>query len=725
MWHEYPYTDAHELNLDWFLARFKEYYEHITEQDQKITTMEETVEQFTTFVTNYFDNLDVQQEINNKLDAMAASGELQAMLQPYFDGFVAAVNDQINTQNQRITALDARMDTFTHLTDGSTTGDAELADIRVGFNSITYPTAGDAVRACDTLINDKLTEVSNAATVVDYDSYFLRNVNWTSGYMNKAGNVSPSSSYHYSDPISVSEGDVIKIIGQDWRYLTAFNNGVAVSASGTEVARTYTVPKDIDSVVISCGPGITCVAHKVYQLSNNLANTVNNLGSFTSDIADATTRIIDVSESIGEGLAYYSGYMSRDGEIQTSPTYHYTELISCKEGDIFTSPNIMRYVTACYDEIPVYTAAAEVVYTYTVPSGVNGVYITTEISNTSIVYHHKKIINAINLPSDNTLVKEITASTFNDGETLVACSNFDNKKGDVISFYGQIDAADFGSVWVGHGKNVDSGSYIIVDDTNVTIIRGNNTVYYTAAHNLTIDKFLSIVIKHTDTARASVLLTTVSGSKSIDASAIAWTGSRGDVFATSVNSSFSNVKLSSTFEDLNRPAYLFGDSYVGLGDNARYATQLINMNYKNILIDGWSGRGSAAGLVSFKNVIAQGIPKYAIWNLGMNDPDSGEINATYKSCVDDFIATCEAVGIIPILSTIPNVPARDHTYKNTYVKSLGYRYIDFAAAVGAESAGSSWYTGMLSSDNVHPTELGAKALAVKFISDFPEIANNI
>ena len=41
--YEYPYTDAHELNLDWFLARFKEYYEHITEQDQKITTMEETV----------------------------------------------------------------------------------------------------------------------------------------------------------------------------------------------------------------------------------------------------------------------------------------------------------------------------------------------------------------------------------------------------------------------------------------------------------------------------------------------------------------------------------------------------------------------------------------------------------------------------------------------------------------------------------------------------------
>ena len=149
MWHEYPYTDAHELNLDWFLARFKEYYEHITEQDQKITTLEETVEQFTTFVTNYFDNLDVQQEINNKLDAMAASGELQAILQPYFDGFVEAVNDQMVTQNNRIETLSQRMDTFASLTEGSTTGDAELMDIRVGADGVTYSTAGNAVRACD------------------------------------------------------------------------------------------------------------------------------------------------------------------------------------------------------------------------------------------------------------------------------------------------------------------------------------------------------------------------------------------------------------------------------------------------------------------------------------------------------------------------------------------------------------------------------------------------
>ena len=55
-----------------------------------------------------------------------------------------AMND--TTLAKRLVELIARMDQFTSLEEGSTAGDAELADIRIGYDGQEYSTAGDAVR---------------------------------------------------------------------------------------------------------------------------------------------------------------------------------------------------------------------------------------------------------------------------------------------------------------------------------------------------------------------------------------------------------------------------------------------------------------------------------------------------------------------------------------------------------------------------------------------------
>lgn len=44
-----------------------------------------------TFVDTYFDNLDVQEEINNKLDQMAESGELAELIEKYYEGNIQVI----------------------------------------------------------------------------------------------------------------------------------------------------------------------------------------------------------------------------------------------------------------------------------------------------------------------------------------------------------------------------------------------------------------------------------------------------------------------------------------------------------------------------------------------------------------------------------------------------------------------------------------------------------
>ena len=148
-------------------------------QNNNISQLEQNFITLYNYVKDYFDNLDVQEEINNKLDNMASDGSLSKLIQPLFDEYktiinnevnaqndkINAQNDKINAQNDKIVVLKNRMDTFTSLPSGSTTDDAELIDIRVpasGFNyNKTYSTAGEAVRGQVSALKGDLSNLSS------------------------------------------------------------------------------------------------------------------------------------------------------------------------------------------------------------------------------------------------------------------------------------------------------------------------------------------------------------------------------------------------------------------------------------------------------------------------------------------------------------------------------------------------------------------------------------
>lgn len=75
------------------------------------------------------------------------------------NGLVAEAEQYAETYRQ----LEARVDNLAHLTDGSTTGDAELIDGRIGVDGTHYSSIGNAIRAQAMVVDDTLTQEGKAA----------------------------------------------------------------------------------------------------------------------------------------------------------------------------------------------------------------------------------------------------------------------------------------------------------------------------------------------------------------------------------------------------------------------------------------------------------------------------------------------------------------------------------------------------------------------------------
>ena len=130
--------------------------------------------------------------------------------------------EQVSSQiDEKANLLNARMDTFTKLEEGSTTADAELKDIRVGADGTTYASAGTAVRAIATgegIVNGAITPEKTDFFKIFKSINLANPKNFKEGYSQKlvndgTGRYTPTV---YEDPnhtlydgfIEVEEGSV-------------------------------------------------------------------------------------------------------------------------------------------------------------------------------------------------------------------------------------------------------------------------------------------------------------------------------------------------------------------------------------------------------------------------------------------------------------------------------------------------------------------------------------
>lgn len=194
-----PYTNFHGTNQDWMIQQIKQmiadwasyrenldaawaaYQENLTgewtDYQKNINSWRQALDaaftELHTYVHDYFDNLDVQEEINNKLDEFLADGTLDAILLPYFNTYTGQINNTVSIQNDKISTLETRVNNFLDNTGTlGTEKDPELIDIRVGANGANYSTAGEAVRA----------QVRGRYTVPDpLNTFEMNSVSWAKG----------------------------------------------------------------------------------------------------------------------------------------------------------------------------------------------------------------------------------------------------------------------------------------------------------------------------------------------------------------------------------------------------------------------------------------------------------------------------------------------------------------------------------------------------------------
>ena len=312
------------------------------------------------------------------------------------------------------------------------------------------------------------------------------------------------------------------------------------------------------------------------------------------------------------------------------------------------------------------------------------------------------------------------------GESLVLPLVKNNlRKGERIVFEGKISS--FSSLKIGETHTAPATdsterNIFLIDGTNISYyVNGTSTPVVVVPHGLTITNNIQFVWEMSSVATCKITL--ISGGNMLSHEFGSFVRQTvGFPFIRSIDTTLTDCTLTWTCTDLCKDIWMFGDSYFAYS-KARWTYYLHQYGYdNNCLLDGFPGEGGVNGRVAFGNLLQFGTPKFAVWCLGMNDTtDSDSAPATnWVTNRNYFLQYCTQNNITPIFGTIPTVPAINHEQKNAWIRSSGYRYIDFAKAVGASASGE-WYSGMLSSDNIHPTEQGARALFARVLLDFPEI----
>ena len=247
---------------------------------------------------------------NSNAEIVDARGG-QTKLKDRLDNF----DEQLETKAKQtdLEVQKARIDSFTSLTQGSTTGDAELIDARVGADGVIYSNLGDANRTQFKKINENIFKTTRLLTDV---SWVLKHIDVTGDIVDNGGKNVVTEKRNL-----LKKGDTITVDDKNYKFQIALydkTTSVFIKREAWmqygyvyELDNDYLVRIEISDINESVQTDISISNHvkvlstesMVQKNAENIQNNTNNIQINANNIQKNTDSIQNLSNGITEQIS--------------------------------------------------------------------------------------------------------------------------------------------------------------------------------------------------------------------------------------------------------------------------------------------------------------------------------------------------------------------------------------------------------------------------------------